>query len=226
MFNLELKKTNNNVTDVKNKSVDLEDRSRRSNLIFYNFPEADRGQTENCERLVYNLIQRLEIFPEHEELWIDRAHRLGQRNYGNNTKPRPIIVKFTYFKQKQTLILNSQKFRVCPINISEDYSRETLDIHKKLFEQAKSAKNKYSDPQKSILRFNVSYRRLVVTYLLNKNDVNGRKLVKSFTLDDITNNSNWYNLPPPPDRNHGNVQHQGTSLPSQTPVQEAATVTA
>ena len=49
-FESEITKTNQSVFSVKEKAVDLEDRSRRSNLVFYNFPEAEDGEEDNCER--------------------------------------------------------------------------------------------------------------------------------------------------------------------------------
>ena len=86
------------LTEVKNKTVDLEDRSRRTNLVFYNFAEASYGTSENCDSMVENLLKSLNIFPPGEDIWIERAHRLGRRSFNSATKPRPIIVNFAYYK--------------------------------------------------------------------------------------------------------------------------------
>ena len=71
IFESEITKISERVSNVKEKAVDLEDRSRRSNLVFYNFPEADDGQEDHCERKVYNLLENLSIFPRDHEIWID-----------------------------------------------------------------------------------------------------------------------------------------------------------
>ena len=185
---------NKYVETVKNKTVDLEDRSRRSNLVFFNFPEAADSQTEDCEQLVHNVLEKLDIMQD-EEVWIERAHRLGRKQPGSD-RPRPVIVKFTYFKQKQCIIKNASKFRKCPINVSEDFSKETLDIHRKLVNYGKHAKNSFEDPLKAIVHYKLIYRKLVLTYSLNKRDSNAKQITRYFSLDDISENAYWFLLKP------------------------------
>ena len=44
---------NKELTGLKGKTTDLEDRSRRNNLIFHNLPESDnKYETEDCEKAV------------------------------------------------------------------------------------------------------------------------------------------------------------------------------
>jgi hypothetical protein len=89
-----LKKLN---TDLNDKILDLEQRSMRDNLIFYNIPEA--GDDENCENLVKTVLKdTLEMETEKvDNMIFDRAHRLGKKG----TKARPIVVKFHYYKDKE-----------------------------------------------------------------------------------------------------------------------------
>ena len=104
-INTEMKITHQSINEVKHKTVDLEDQSRRSNLIFYNFPECEQGEKEDCEQLVHNLINARKFFdPREETVWIDRAHRLGPFKPHNKDRPRPIIAKFAYYKQKIEII--------------------------------------------------------------------------------------------------------------------------
>ena len=118
----EIENTSKSIKEVKNKTVDLEDRSRRQNLIFYNFAEASYGEQEDCDKMVEDFLDSQNFFPD-EQIWIDRAHRLGRRSPGSDTRPRPIIVKFSYFKQKDRVIKNGIKLRNSHINVSEDFSR-------------------------------------------------------------------------------------------------------
>lgn len=74
------------------RSIDLEARSRRNNLLFKGFPES---RDENCRGIVCGLLQdKLSM----EELpTIERVHRLGRFNPAKG--PRPIIVAFSFFIQ-------------------------------------------------------------------------------------------------------------------------------
>ena len=72
----------------------------RENLIFSGIPETElrRGEQENCESLVKEFIRnqmRIE-----REIEFDRVHLLG-RYMQNQRYSRPIIAKFTYFKDKE-----------------------------------------------------------------------------------------------------------------------------
>ena len=192
---MKLKSTEANVNSVKAKAVDLEDRSRRCNLVFYNFKEAPRNEDEDCDKLVLELLDSLKILSDEETVWIERAHRLGRRKPGND-KPRPIIVCFSYYKQKQEIIRNGFRFRNSPINVSEDFSRETLDEHRKLRNYGMEAKQKYFSDTKSIQHYKVNYRRLVVTYSVKRPSQAPTTFVKSFTLNEIASNPEGWFIPP------------------------------
>ena len=178
--------------DIKAKTVDLEDRSRRNNLVFYNFEESEGETPENCEQHIINLVNKLKILPDGEELWIERAHRLGKKTPQCKDKPRPIIAKFTYYKHKNEIIKNGWKFKSVIVNVSEDYSRETLNEHRLLRDYGKKAAEVFSDPVKALLYFKVAYRRLVVTYSSNKKQNDAKKFVKTFTLNYIRENPYWF----------------------------------
>ena len=130
-----------------------------------------------------------------EDIWIDRAHRLGKRRE-DATKPRPIIVKFSYYKQKEKIIKSGAKFKNCRINVSEDYSKETLNVHSQLWKYGKEAKDLlYTDNTKGIKHCKIAYRRLILTYTTNKNNINATTFTRSFSLDYIQKNARWY-VPP------------------------------
>ena len=112
-----------NLVEMKSKTTDLEDCSRRSNLLFYNVTEVANGVNEYCEQNIVNILDSLHIFPpDDNEVWIDRAHRHGRKSPENGTRPRPIIVKFTYLKQKKLIIASGNKFRHSHVNVIEDFS--------------------------------------------------------------------------------------------------------
>ena len=132
-----------------------------------------------------------EFFPY--EVYIDRAHRLGRRKTESAIRPRPIIVRFSYFKDKQHIIMNGRKFKGTNIGVSEDYSKQTLEVHRQLNNHAREAKEiKFSDPVKSIKHYKITYRRAVLTYSTDKTNTNARTFTRSFSLEDILKNNQWY----------------------------------
>lgn len=95
--------------DATDKLLDLEARSMRENLIFYGLPETTSADsqptTENCEKLVKELItSKLQL--DATPMVLDRAHRLG----GNRArKPRPIVVKFHRYSDREAVRLKSHE---------------------------------------------------------------------------------------------------------------------
>lgn len=68
---------------------------------------------------------------------IERAHRIGKYDSG---KCRPVMVKFTFFKDKQQIIGNSPKLKGTNFAVREDFSLQTRLARKKLLEFAKPKK--------------------------------------------------------------------------------------
>ena len=150
-----LQKENN---DLNAKIDDLENRSRRSNLVFYGIPELDSGK-EDCVKTVTSLFQDfvgVQINPDH----IDRCHRTPTFRVPSQTKPRIIHVAFSSFKTRE-LVRKSciQKFKNKEslfnghrLFVSEDFSRRVqlmrkakMDNFKRLQQQGKKPFFVYPD---------------------------------------------------------------------------------
>ena len=185
--------------DLQIKTNDLEDRSRRNNLVFFNIPEKDvmqRGEqnVEDCEKIILDILERTNFFSPDYDIAIDRAHRLGRRTNNSNDRPRPIIVRFTYFKDKNDIIRNARKLKGTNVNVSEDFSKQTLFEHRELRKYAKLAKEtQFNDPDKAIINYKVTYKRVVMTYTLNKHNQNSKTFTRSFTLQNVNENpTKWF----------------------------------
>ena len=177
--------------ELKTKSIDLEDRSRRNNLVFFNIPENnDQGNGfEDCEGMILKILEDKKYFDSSYNLQINRAHRLGRKNANTNARPRPIIVRFTYFKDKQFIIQNGRRFKDSIVNVSEDYSKATIFEHSELRKHAKEAKQaQFNDPAKAILNFKITYKRVVLTYTTNKLNSSAQTFTKAYTLQNIIDN--------------------------------------
>lgn len=106
--------------DTKEKLMNLEAHSRRSNLRFHGFPE-EHG--ENCEDIINNFLYN-QGYPYRPHC-IERAHRLGEKTQG---KIRPIIVKFLNFRDRQK-VWNDFGHNLFPkkhntIHVREDFPHE------------------------------------------------------------------------------------------------------
>nr|XP_054917232.1 uncharacterized protein LOC126544205 [Dermacentor andersoni] len=123
---------------------DLEDRSRRHNLLFFGIPDGvsetwTQSEEHICELLSRHLNLRI------TDGTVERAHRLGA--YVAN-KTRPIIVKFSSFKTKESILSQKPKLKSTGVSIGEDFCRATRLTRKKLLEFGKSSGQPFS------LRFN------------------------------------------------------------------------
>ena len=147
------------LTDLTDKTVDLEDRSRRNNLVFFGFPENNNKDTqEDCDQLLTKILQDKNIIGDlNDGSVFDRAHRLGPRR-NDQERPRPIIVRVTFFKDKQHILKNANKFKGSQFSVAEDYSKPTLAIRRQLLSAAKSVIDKCGHMKS----FKITYKRLVV----------------------------------------------------------------
>ena len=119
---------------------DIQYRSMQENLIFSGIPENSniRNGSENCEAIIKNFIDvELNI---KNEIKFDRVHRLGKFNR-NHKYPRPIIAKFTYFKDKEYVKQTAyRQLRNTNYRVSEQFPQEMANRRKVLFNVAKQAR--------------------------------------------------------------------------------------
>ena len=132
---------------------DLENRSRRNNLVIYNVPEGQEGSTSaDCSKFVMNLLKACSV-----SATIQRAHRTGppQDDVGSTTsgkrpRPRPIHVGFSSYvekeRSKKALVQSFKKQTENRFFVSDDFSRrvqllrkEKLPELKQLRDQGKNA---------------------------------------------------------------------------------------
>lgn len=134
----------------------MEDQSRRDNLLFYSINE-QKG--ENCEAVIRELMGAT-IFKDNkadaDKIEVVRAHRLGKYD---STKNRPIIVKFLRYKDKMHILFNSKKLQEKGSSVSEDFSANTNKARKYLQDCIKVARGHWSQPPKKAV---VNYKTIFV----------------------------------------------------------------
>ena len=137
----------NEVTELRNsnwylqrKLDDLENRSRRQNIIVNGLPQ--RGQYKNwdtTEAIVRELIQNsLKVKLEPDD--IQRAHRIH-----SNNGIEPIVCCFLRDKKRSEVLQNARKLKGTEIYISEDYSyqvrSERRELKKHMIEARRQGRN-------------------------------------------------------------------------------------
>ncbi|XP_065647333.1 uncharacterized protein LOC136077015 isoform X2 [Hydra vulgaris] len=129
-----------------NKLAELEDRSRRNNLRFCGIEEIENESWEDSENKVREFLNnKLQL---HGNFEIERAYRVGKKLPENNKKNRSIVVRFLNYKDKATILrkYTTMKLWTQKVYINEDYGDHTLELRKKLLNEAKDlrAKGKYA----------------------------------------------------------------------------------
>ena len=96
-YETKVKSMDNEIQTLNNRLTEAESRSMRNNLIFYGIKEQPM---ENCENQVKQFIKdKLDI--DADSMLFDRAHRMGN---DSAKKPRPIVVRFNYYKERETVL--------------------------------------------------------------------------------------------------------------------------
>ena len=73
-----------------------------------------------------------------KDIMIERAH-ITKRNYEDTDKKRPrtIALRLANFKDKSIILKNVNKLKGSDVYINEDFSRETTELRKKLWDEVK-----------------------------------------------------------------------------------------
>ena len=146
----EVQQKNKQIEDLEtifHKVDDLENRSKRNNLVIWNIPErAEEGKS--CEEFVKEFIGNHMNMPNAEAIEIERAHRTPpSRSFGNSMKPRPIHVKFLRYGNRQMVLKNAKLLKDKPYGGEKIFISD--DVSKKVREERKWLKNNHLDKVKS-----------------------------------------------------------------------------
>lgn len=119
----------------------------RDNLIFYNIPET---RDEETTPIIHKLLEeKMGMKDATKNIKIDRSHRLGRPKPGAS-KPRPIVAKFNYHQDRETIRRNAMKLRGTNIGIGEQFPAEIVKARKELYPELK--KGKHEGKQAKLVR--------------------------------------------------------------------------
>ncbi|VDI58942.1 Hypothetical predicted protein [Mytilus galloprovincialis] len=104
--------------------TDVQFKSMRNNLIFYNI---DESEEENCTETVMTFCEEnLKIEQVATKIKVTDAYRLGKKS----DKTRPILVKFHSFENRDFVKRNAKQLKGSSYGISEQLPREILKRRK------------------------------------------------------------------------------------------------
>lgn len=122
--------------ELKQRIVELEDRSRRNNIVISGVPETAKETWDDTEAVVVELFKsKMNL----EKIVIERAHRVGKKKADGT---RPIVCKLLNFKDKERIRKNSFKLKDSGVYINEDFSVNTRNARYYLRQFSKSMKSK------------------------------------------------------------------------------------
>lgn len=116
------------------KLIDIEDRSRRSNVVIHGILEEPNETESDLKRKV--ITETLENRLGVKCISIGRIHRLGRTG-----SKRPVIMFLQDYNEKVAIFKNVSKLKGSNIFVQNDYSHVTLKKRKLLWESAKHDKS-------------------------------------------------------------------------------------
>lgn len=118
------------------KSIDIEARSRRNNLIFRNLT---MKKGDSCFEIVRQFLDK-ELDLDGDNVYLERAHPFGPPK--KQLYCRDIIVAFRDYGDTECIMNNVGRLRGTRYVIDRDYPREIVDARRRLWPKFKEAKAK------------------------------------------------------------------------------------
>jgi hypothetical protein len=104
----------------------LEDYSRRQNILVDGIPEGVNENNENLQVAVRGLfVGKMQVNPD-----IEHVNRIGSADNRTADRPRPIIVRFKSFTDRQSCLRSATSLKGTNIFLNDDVSRATQEIRR------------------------------------------------------------------------------------------------
>jgi len=128
----ELNDLKEEVEILKRRNIKLEAYTRRENLKIFGIKESAGETNEKTEELIRSmLIEKMKIPSDCvDKIRFERVHRMTtQQDKVNSTKPRGIMVKFSFYQGKEYVWSFVRNLKDSGIGIVNDFPREIDKIH-------------------------------------------------------------------------------------------------
>ena len=134
---------NKRLTYLEYKSLDLEARSRRNNLLFVGIKES---QNENCLSVISSFLRDYLDISQCPP--IPRVHRLGAYRRGRD---RPIIANFLDSRDTEFVISRAKRLKNTAFSINRDFPQEIVSARKGLWPEFKKVRQAYPDKRVNLV---------------------------------------------------------------------------
>ena len=191
---------------LKNQTNNLENYSRRNNIVIRGIPERNQETKPDCEDKARKfLVKELKLEEEKvKNMKFVRVHRMGGFQNRNNNS-RPIIIRFQYYSDKSIVWAARNQIRDDSLFISENFTAETEFRRKKLYIIYKYAKSLEKYKTKISLNGDVLIIDSIRYTVDNIHDLpadltprqfseksNGKYLIFGGMVSEFSPYSNWY----------------------------------
>ena len=131
----QVESSNMKIKELEDRTNYQEDYSRRNNLRISGVEE--REPSETWEQTAVAVTSLLEEKLQMPGLELERAHRVGVRR---DSKPRPIVARFSRFCDREAVMRNSNKLRGTNIFVNEDLCAASQAVKNAQMPQLKQAR--------------------------------------------------------------------------------------
>ena len=121
---------------LESRLMQLEDHTRKDNLIFDGVPKTE---DENCGEKIKRILKDQMKINDVDGIIFQRVHRMNQRN--QQDLPAPIICRFLNYNDRMRVWSMKKHLKNTKIFIREDYAPDVIDQRKKLLPIMKRAKS-------------------------------------------------------------------------------------
>ena len=136
-----LKSYDDRIKLLEYKSIDIEARGGRNNLLFYGFSEM---RNEDCVVKIGDFVcEKFDLRPD--AVVIERAHRVGKFK---QDKTRPIIAAFRDYFITGRIMSQGRILKGTQNSVSRDYPQEVTNVRRLLWDELKNIKSQ--DPQAKV----------------------------------------------------------------------------
>ncbi|XP_052237905.1 uncharacterized protein LOC127849226 [Dreissena polymorpha] len=120
----------------------MQAQSMRNNLIFSGINESPSEKPDYTERLLRSfIVENLKIPQDAVKcINIERVHRISVRQRGNQPHPRPIVAKFSLFKDRERVRKSSWNLKGTNFYVSEQFPKDVADRRRSLMQALRKAR--------------------------------------------------------------------------------------
>jgi len=140
--NKELDSLKEEVMNLKRCNITLQAYTRRENIKIFGIKD-ERGEfNSGTEELVHVMMQEKMNIPEEDVVGFhfEQVHRIPTRqDMARSSKPRSIIAKFSFYKDKEYMWSFVKNLKGSGIGIPNNFPKEINEIHQKLYPDLKEA---------------------------------------------------------------------------------------